>query len=109
MAAVIDVDYAVLDRARAAWDVQADTLEGSGLRLGKVTGRGLAPTVAAEVRRFADTWHTEVRSLATLAQDNHDAFVYVNGTYEVSDLRQAETIRSLLPWGQRHDAIRTVP
>ena len=79
------------------------------MRLGKVTGRGLAPTVAAEVRRFADTWHTEVRSLATLAQDNHDAFVYVNGTYEVSDLRQAETIRSLLPWGQRHDAIRTVP
>ena len=70
------------------------------------TTAGLAPPVAAEVERFVHAWHAEVRRLATVAQESHDAFVYVRGTYEITDLRQAERIRSLLPWAERHDAIR---
>lgn len=108
MAVTIDVDYAVLDRAKASWDVAADGLEAASLRLGKVTGCGLSGPVAAEVCRFARRWHTEVRALATQAEGNADAFVYTKGTYEISDLAQAQRIRGLLPWAERDDAIRQV-
>jgi len=104
---MIEVSYDEVDRAKQAWSTQAETLTGATLRIAKVNGGGLSARVAAEVRRFGRRWHTEIDSLATLAQDNADAFVFVKGTYEVSDLQQAERIRSLLPWADRHDPIRT--
>lgn len=105
MAVRIVVDYAVLDRAKAAWRTQAERLDAATRRIAHVTGGSLAPAVAAEVRRLADTWHSELGRLASIAQDDADAFVDVKAGYLVTDRAQAERIRSLLPWGQRHDPI----
>jgi hypothetical protein len=105
MAVIIDVDPAVLDRARAEWRCAATTLDGAALRLAGVTGAGLAPPVRAEVERFAGRWGAEARSLVTTAEQAYDALLATSVLFGTCDREQAVRIRSLLPWREHDDPI----
>ncbi|GAB2968880.1 hypothetical protein [Nocardioides montaniterrae] len=108
MAVTIDVDYKVLEQAKAGWDSINDTLEAAQLRFGKVTGHGLSAAVAAEVLAFKKYWYAEVSRLAQDAWSNADAFQCTMVGFTISDEQQAEKIRSLLPWADRGARIRTI-
>lgn len=105
MAVRIEVDYHVLRTAENGWEVAAEDLSSAADRLALVSGAGLPPQVGAEVDAFAQRWLDEVRAVAGLATGARVAFGLVGADYRITDRGLAEHIRSLLPWGQRHDAI----
>ncbi|HJQ05272.1 MAG TPA: hypothetical protein VJ872_07495 [Nocardioides sp.] len=106
MAVTIAVDYGVLREAERGWGIAADDLDGAVSRLALVSGAGLSPLVAAEVDAFAQRWWRETMAIAAVASLGRAAFAQVGADYRVTDRHQAERIRSLMPWGERHDAIR---
>lgn len=106
MAVTIAVDYAVLRDAERGWGVAAGDLDGAVSRLALVCGAGLAPLVAAEVDAFVLRWWQETLSIAAFASSGRAAFAQVGADYRITDRHQAERVRSLMPWVERHDAIR---
>ncbi|GAB4012873.1 hypothetical protein [Nocardioides ultimimeridianus] len=106
MAVRIEVDYSVLRDAEHGWGVVGDDLDGAVARMGLISGAGLPAPVRAEVDDFVHRWHREVGAIASSARSARMAFGLVGGDYRITDRHLAEQIRSLMPWGQRHDAIR---
>lgn len=106
MAVTIDVDYRVLEGVATEWGVATDDLAGAADRLRLVSGAGLSPLVCAEVDAFARRWQQEIHALAELARSGRAALELAGGDYRITDRHLAEEIRSLMPWGQRHDRIR---
>ncbi len=103
MAVTLDVPPAVLQMAADDWDEVADRLDGAWRRLVRTGTSGLSPEVGAALESFADTWVAELKTMATGAEGNSDAFVQIDGTFQIVDRDQAEHLRSLLSWDY-HDA-----
>ncbi|WP_460786389.1 hypothetical protein [Nocardioides maradonensis] len=102
----IAVDYGVLRETERGWGVAAGDLDGAVSRLALVSGAGMSPLVAAEVDAFVLRWWEETTAIAALASSARASFAQVGADYRITDRLQAERVRSLLPWGERHDAIR---
>lgn len=102
----LNVPAGVLQSAHDAWDAAADKLDGGWKRLDGASTAGFSPAVTAAVTAFCDTWTAVIRRQARAAQDHADAFVKVNGVYQMSDRAAAEQVRELLPWQYRNAGIK---
>jgi len=101
MTATIEVDDAVLAKARASWDSASDELDGEWRRLGKTSLVGFSPAVTAALEAFRTPWVEEIKTLAQQADDHAAAIVTVRAMLVVSDATAAERVRSLLPYVHR--------
>jgi hypothetical protein len=105
VAVTLAVPYEVLRAAKNGWDLDADRLDGAWRRLHLASTDALSPEVAAAVEAFRETWVDEVKACADLAQQHSEAFVETDGDFRVTDVAEAERLRSLLSWTHRSAAI----
>jgi hypothetical protein len=103
MAVTLDVPYAVLKAAKQEWDSAADRLDGSFRHLVRASTTSLSPAVTAAVETFRHAWGDELRCCGQRAQGYSDAFYDTGTDFLVTDVAEAELLRSVLPWAY-HDA-----
>ncbi|MBM9459550.1 hypothetical protein JK386_06520 [Nocardioides sp. zg-536] len=109
MAVTLAVPIAVLQQVRAEWDDAGDRLDGAWRRLAKASTAGFSPRVAKAVEDFREPWATEVKAAAQRATDYAEEIVVFCGHVQLTDVEQAEKVRSLLPWAHRDADVAEAP
>lgn len=105
MTAIIEVDSAVLVRARTSWDFASDELDGAWRRLGMASVTGFSAAVSAAIEGFRGPWIEEIKTLAQQADGYSSDIVTVGAMLVVADTAAAEQVRSLLPYACRNATV----
>lgn len=101
----------VIRSVRDTWDDQSEQLRGGHKRLTDAANAvdDLGDRVGPVARGYLTTWLAEVLAHAEAAQGRADGLAGFTSSVVQLDGAAADDLRSVLPWDQRHNAVRPTP
>lgn len=94
--------FAALQQAATSWYDQGDDLDGAKRALAKIDTSLLGSEVSGAADAFLTTWSTQVRRLATEANEHADSLNQAALNWWMTDMSNVSRLQQLLPWEQRN-------
>ena len=92
---------ATLQRARTAWEDQAEGLDGPRKNLAQADPALLGDAVQAAADAFLTTWEQRTIALRDQASGHADALAQTMYDFLLTDQQASTDLRDLVPWADR--------